>query len=501
MTARLALVGVAVGALALVLRLWGLTTANELFIDELTYARLALSVSRGEWPNLAGEPFYLHPPMAFWLNGGAVDLFGLSADPAELAFQLRWGNALLGVVVVVLAYVLLLRTTRPAVAVVGAVVLAADPFVLRQDTRFMLETPAVALVLAGWLVLLVATGRSRNRLALVAAGLLLGCAVLVKDVTSVAALLPVLLAPLWRGTLPPRAAALVVGAGLVPYAAYAAVLVAVGRFPDWLAHKVSGLRRMAGLDQITGFNAEGTPGLLEALVRQLGRFGTSYVLLALAVPAALLALRSTRADRRALALVAAATGVLGLFALGFGTLEEQMGYLVVVPGVLAAAIAYAEPPAAVARLRPALTAAAVVVAAAGLALAVVARGSADNGYQRAREYLDTRLPHGARVGVTTVTAQFALHSGEGADLQVGVWPSLGALHRARADYVLTQSRVLAQGYGYASPELLPWLDAHATPVFTFTGPSGGDTVVWRLDPVAVATAVESGHVIPEVVTP
>ncbi|WP_033432406.1 ArnT family glycosyltransferase [Saccharothrix syringae] len=492
------LVGAALALLALGLRAWGLTTANELFIDELTYARLASSAGRGEWPNLAGEAFYLHPPLAFWLNGGVAELFGLPPTPIDLVFGLRWVNAVLGAAVVALAYALLARTTRPAVAVVGALVLAADPFTLRQDSRVMLETPAFALVLAGWLVLLVGLSRA-SRPVLAAAGLLLGCAVLTKDIAVVPALLPVALAPLWRRTVALRDAALVVGAGLVPYAGYVVALAVAGRLPDWWRHKVGGLRRLVGLDQVTGFNADNAPSLLDALVGQLTRFGTSYVLLGLAVPAALLAVRSARADRRALGLVAVATGALGVFALAFGTLEEQMGYFVVVPGVLAAAVVHVEPPGFLARLRPVLTATALVLPAAGLGLAVVARTAADDGYRRAGEYFETALPPGSRVGVTTVTAQFAYQSTD--DVRFGTWTSLGALDRAGADHVLTQSRPLGQGYGYASPDLLPWLAAHATPVFGFTGPSGGDTVVWRLDREELAEAVREGRDIPEVVSP
>ncbi|SER62736.1 ArnT family glycosyltransferase [Actinokineospora terrae] len=494
--AKLVLAGAAVVSLALLLRLWGLTTANELFIDEVTYSRLALSVSRGEWPNLAGEAFYLHPPLTFWLNGTITGLFGLSPDPTALVFQLRWVNALLGAVVVALAYVLLLRTTRPAIAVVGAVVLAADPFVLRNDSRVMLETPAFALILAGWLCLLV--GLEKRRWLVYVGGLLLGLAVLAKDVSAIPALLPVILAMVWKKTLPRATALEVLGTTLVPYLGYAIALAFAGRLPDWWSHKIGGLRRMAGLDQISGFNSPTAPSLLETLLGQLGRFGTSYLLLGLAVPAGVLALRSARADRRLVGLVASVMGLLGLFSLAFGTLEEQMGYFVVVPGVLALGIVAVELPV---RLRPVLVTAGAALVVTGLAFATHARGVTDNGYQQARAYLDTQVPPGSRVGLTTPTAQFALHSGEGRNLRVGTWTSLGALHRFRADYVLTQSRPLGLGYGYASPDLLPWLAAHAEPVFRTTGPSGGNTVVWRLDPTALERAVRSGQLIPEVVAP
>jgi hypothetical protein len=46
--------------------------------------------------------------------------------------------------------------------------------------------------------------------------------------------------------------------------------------------------------------------------------------------------------------------------------------------------------------------------------------------------------------------------------------------------------------------MLDWLAAHAAPVFTVSGPSGGDTVVWRLDQVQLDAAVAAGTTLPPV---
>ena len=80
----------------------------------------------------------------------------------------------------------------------------------------------------------------------------------------------------------------------------------------------------------------------------------------------------------------------------------------------------------------------------------------------------------------------------------GVWPSLRSLDDHDAQYVLTRSHQLGAGYGYAAPEMLDWLAQHAVPVFTTTAPSGGDTVVWRLDPAAVDVAVAAGQTLPPI---
>ena len=119
--------------------------------------------------------------------------------------------------------------------------------------------------------------------------------------------------------------------------------------------------------------------------------------------------------------------------------------------------------------------------------------AADDAYPRARAFLNT-LPAGTRVGLTDVTGEFGLlpHPGW------GVWPSLLSLQTNDAQYVLTRSHQLTQGYGYAAPDLLDWLAQHATPVFTTTGPSGGDTVVWRLDRDALDAAIAAGQTLPPV---
>ena len=61
-----------------------------------------------------------------------------------------------------------------------------------------------------------------------------------------------------------------------------------------------------------------------------------------------------------------------------------------------------------------------------------------------------------------------------------------------------QTGVVLPGSGPASPELLGWLTAHATPVFTASGPTNGDTVVWRLDHAALRAALRAGVSLPPV---
>ena len=280
----------------------------------------------------------------------------------------------------------------------------------------------------------------------------------------------------------------------LPYVVYLVVVARAGLLGPWWDAKTVGLLRMSGAAQITGFNMPGAPSLVSRLLVQLSRFGTSYVLLGACLVVGVLAACSPHSSRRLVGFLAAGAGVLGGYAAAAGTLEEQFGYAVV------SRRACSRPPS-----RPVTSTSAAGCggssrrrrrssssprpSSAGSDARPTTTGSA-----RSAPSWTARLPPGARVGLTGVTAEFALLPHPG----YAVWPSLRSLADNHADYVVTQSQTLSQGYGYASPQLLPWLDAHAHPVFRFTGPSNGATVVWRLDAAAVRDAVDHGTTLPPV---
>ena len=495
------------GIVALAIRAAGLARANDLFIDELTYAEIANDVADGRLPQQFGEPFFLHPIGSFVINGLVIRMFGLAGSFMDLVYPLRWVNTVLGTVTVMLAVFLVRaitvvrregdptassRLAELVPAAVAGTVLAFDPFVLRQDGRVMIETPATLWVVAGWLVLLTAGTAVGTRRAVIA-GLLFGLGLVTKDLTAVASVLPLVLAGRWRHTLAWSAVRRVVAAAPVPYLVYLTVVAAHGLLPAWFSAKVGGALRLVGVDQETGFNATPGASLTARLVEMVTRFGTSYELLGLGMVAGIAAAFSAVAARRLVGLIAATTGALGIYCVVAGAAEEQFGYYVVVTSVLALAALWGE--LADRRLRwhrPAAVVALVFTLLTVL-LGMSARATVDDAFPRARTFLDT-LPAGSRVGVTDVTAEFGLLPHDG----WGVWPSLTSLHDNGAQYVLTRSHQLDQGYGYAAPGLLGWLADHAAPVFTVTGPSGGDTVVWRLDRTAVDAAVAAGQTLPPV---
>ncbi|MFJ4209639.1 ArnT family glycosyltransferase [Paenarthrobacter sp. NPDC089675] len=491
-------VAVLLGLLALEFRVSDVQQANDVFIDEVTYADLARQMAEGHLPSILGSPFFLHPPGTYALNGLVIRIFGLQGNSMDLALQLRWVNSVLGVFTVVVCFLLVRRLAGVGPAAVAGVVLASDPFVLRMDGRLMMETPAGLAVLTGWLVMLMVLDRERSRKRWwleAGAGLLFGLAIVMKDMTAVFTVVPLAASVAWRRTVPLGTACRVVLCAVVPYAMYLGLIAAHGLFPQFVEQKSVGVLRMVGAVQMTGFNSVTEVSLTDRLVDLMGRFATSYLLLGLSILAGVVvAAASGTAQRRAIGLFSIFTGVVGVYSVFFGAAEEQFGYCVVLAGLVSTPIAAVMLAEWLPRLRTLVLVGSALMTLGSLFLGIQARTVVDDGLVRARDWMTSSLPAGSKVGLTSVTGEYAL-------LPHGNWdvlPSLQSLDAEGADYVLTQGRQLSEGYGFAAPELLDWLQKNAQPVFTFVGPTSGDTVVWHLDRTKLDQAVAGGLTIPPV---
>ncbi|MFJ4025952.1 hypothetical protein ACIPWF_01155 [Paenarthrobacter sp. NPDC089989] len=480
---------------AFVVRAVGLGRGFELWVDELLYVQLGQSVSQGQFPTLPDGPFFLHPPGYFLLEGGVIRLFGISGEIVDIVLQLRWLNAALGAITVGLGFVLVRRLAGSAAAWLAAIVLAFEPFILRNNSHAFLETSAMTAVLAGFLLVLggnTGSGRRAAVVRLIAGGLLLGYAVLCKDFFIICTVAPVIVAVLWRRTLPWRQAAVVSAVAALPYAVYLAVAIAQGHLPDWWAAKSSGLLRASGLEKSTGFTAEGSPDIVARLLDQSSHFGTSYVLLALCPIAGALLCFSHRAGRRLIGLAGLALGFAGAYSAAFGTFEEQYGYGVMIAGVLCSVLLVVELRERFVRGRKLLAVLGLGFVALTVFLGVRTVLTVDNGFVQVRDWVSSNLPADARVSVTNSTAEFAF----AADPRFGVWPSAPLMQGAGASYILTQSHPTSQGYGYATPEMLRWLTANATPMVSVDGPTNGATTLWYVTPAVLDSGATTGTGIP-----
>lgn len=486
----------AVAALLTVsLRLVQIGRAGDLFIDEPIYRRLGESAAAGGFPRTDEGLFFLHPPGYFYLEAAWTKVVGEHADIIAGVHSSRVLNALLAGATAALLVLLVARVRSPAAGLVAGLVFAVDMFCIRQNDRVLLETGTMVWVLAGYLVL-VGLGRpdppARPRARAVLAGLFLGLAVLTKDHAALITVLP-LLAALALGWGPPRRlVALTTATTVLVYGVYVALVVGFGHFEAFWDAKAAGARRLLGVVQETGFNAEGTPSLAGRLVAELPAYGTTYLLLALTPVALVLLLRRKEPVYRLLALFHASAIVTLGYAIGVGTLEEQALYLLFVPNLVALAVTVPMP----SRLRPGLRllACGALVALLAVPASVYARdrGAADDGFQRLRTYLLAHVPAGS--GIVTVDGQrtrgvtnWTLRD----TYRLGHWTTPEQRAVNGAAYVVVPWRVLEQGYGHSTLAEVQGLTAGLRPVFSFDGDMYGTLALYRLpSPVPGPSVVE-----------
>jgi len=247
---------------------------------------------------------------------------------------------------------------------------------------------------------------------------------------------------------------------------------------------VHGVERLVGLAQDTGFNAPTTHVTLASrLTANLAVFGTTYLLLFLGGLATLALLRGLKPWRgdwgnrarphdRAVLVVAAwafvASAYLG-YAIAFGSLEEQMFYIMALP-VIACLCLWVESRfpgwRSVTRVLALLTLTAVMVV--NLAIWTSVRSQPDNTYEQFLVWERANLPPGSVVSVTEFTAQFMID-----DARLGQWPTRAEMHDHHVDYVLVVTTLIQQGYGLATPATLADLRAHAPLVFQAHARGGG----------------------------
>jgi 4-amino-4-deoxy-L-arabinose transferase-like glycosyltransferase len=480
--------------LAATLRLVSVGRSADLFVDELIYRQLGVSAGQGGFPRTSEGLFFLHPPGYFYVEAGWNKLVGTSPDLVTGVYQDRLVNAFLGAATAVLVLLLVTRAGSRTGGVVAALLFTLDPYIIRQNDRVMLDTQTVLFVLAGYLVLLTLAreplpGRPRPRA--LAAGLLFGLALLTKDHSALITVLPLLLA-LLLGWGPPRRLLLVtLGAAVVPYGLYVALVSVYGHLAPFWYNKSHGVARLIGIIQESGFHAAGTPSLTSRLIDQVTTFASTYALLLLGPVALVVLLRRKDPVLRMLGLFYLCAGLTLAFALAHGTLEEQALYLLIVPTlvVLGAALGVAverfRQPDGRRALRTVLVVSLVgfltaTVAFSGVSYAKVHSGS-DDGYARLRAYMTGHVPVGSAVIAADGGASGGISSWALRDRYVmGDWVTPEARTRASARYLVVPWKVIDQGYGTMDARTARHLAGEGHLLFAFHGRTYGTLALYEL---------------------
>jgi 4-amino-4-deoxy-L-arabinose transferase-like glycosyltransferase len=498
---------VGVGTLAIRIALHG--AAFDLFGDEVIYTDLGRSVINGGFPRFFGIVFFLHGPAFFYLESGWSWLAGKPASLMAWVYEMRMLNAMLAGATAVVLVQLTARVSSLRAGLLAGALFALDPFCVRQNDRVLLETSMMFWVLLGYLVLVSLIRRPTSawaRTRAVGAGLLFGIAVLTKDEAALVTVLPMAAAAVLRWGPSRWLIALIVGATALPYAVYVSVVPANGYTPWWWSAKTSGIERLLGVIQTTGFHRSGSLG--SRLIAEGGNFWTTYALLALAVPAAWLVLRRGGPMARIMGLLYCASGVTLAYAVTLGTLEEQELYLLVVPSFIMISVGFTlRHKASHARPRSAARAFIVVKTAAIMTTLAVVFGlnvktgvqwlrQPDDGFAHLLPYLAEYVPPG--MAVDTPAARLPLSQSDGGRYELegqyrtGLWTTQSSLRKDHVRYILVEWGPIDEGLSYLDQAQVRALIGHSRLLFSYTGRSYGQLALYEM-PGTTDRSAEGTH--------
>ena len=490
----IALAAAVAGTLTLVVRLALHGKSFDLFGDEVIYADLGRSVINGGFPRFEG-PFFLHGPGFFYLEAGWARLLGTPHDLMGLVYEMRVLNALLAAVTAVVLVLLATRAGSLWSGTAAGLLFALDPFCIRQNDRVLLETGLLLWVMLGYLVFVTLIGRSLSRgavLRAILAGLFFGLAVLTKDEGTLLTMLPLLAAAVLRWGPERRLIVITIATIVDVYVGYVTAVFASGYFGLFWRAKTSGISRMLGFIQMTGFHSKGGGSLTTRLFDEATYFGTTYLLLALAVAAMLVVLRRGGQLQRMLGLLYCSAAVTLAYAVVLGTLEEQELYLLIVPSLLIIPVAVTllgiwgrrlsrsrVRPVRQARVR-ALAAGLMLILGINLVTIIQWSRQPDNGFALLFRYMDAHIPAGTVIASGTDSPQDIASYALPPRYIAGVYTSEAAFYRAHVRYILVEWGEIGKGYSYLTPAQVRYFVRDGRTVFSFRGRTYDNLVLYQL---------------------
>ncbi len=507
-TLLLWLTALTIGLVAFLLRALFLNRSYDIFIDEITYLRIAQSVETTRHVSLYGQPFFLHPPAFFYLEAAYLKLTQPVGSTLDLVHAVRYLNVFLSATSAVILFVIGRRIAGWAIGVTVALLHTFDPFIISINSLNLLDTSAMFWVLCGYAVLLYgfdASGRegaptARRQVGReIVVGLFFGLALLTKDMTAFLTLAPLAVLFVFRWTLSRSSAAFIAAVTCFPYLLYPLTLIPGHDRAAFFATKLHGVSRLAGAVQETGFKhaSGGGTSLATAVAKKLVQYGTTYTIILLGIGAVVLLLLRGKPLQRIVGVWTACAYALLIYCVAFGTLEEQFFYLLVVPALLALGAAAhllltdERFPSKIKGLaKPGLIGAAALFVLWSTGRWAVTHLQRGDGYTQVLAYVAAKIPPADRhIAATDETAQFLL--GDASSAPWGSWDAPSALRASGASYVVVSPEQTIWDHGRKGLALIVWIKAHGRAVFTFHGANGDSATLYKLKSGSDARATQA----------
>ncbi len=286
--------------ITIILRLFAIH-AYDLQIDEITYAHFAKTIDARQLPrDYSGNPFFLHPPGyfvllaiwrgAFWHGGSIFAQYTL----------LRGLNILLSGLSVLCLFGLTKAVTKSSkFGLLASALFAVDPFLIRQNTRGLMETATMLWLLAAlWLLFKNLEQHAANNRAWFGVGLAFGLGIVTKDVAVVFFVLVFALLAIRKVGPSREALRSILPGALIPYSIWLLVVAADGYARAFIHQKTVGIQRFFGLLQTTGYNSAASPSKGSTLIQTIPHYTSSYLIMGLGAAASFWLLFSNDPTRR-----------------------------------------------------------------------------------------------------------------------------------------------------------------------------------------------------------
>ncbi len=511
---------------------WRLDKAPDIFSDEIVYTRVSLRTAvEGALVWDSGKTFVVHPPLYFMLAGA---FYGLTGDPstpmyapgdifAEV-YHMRLFNTILAGLTAVILFWLGKRLRGGWLGILLAGLFILDPFGLRINRRAMLETLAAFFALGGMALLL--AGQENEPRAIpraIWAGLLMGAALLAKELTFTAPLVVVVfgmweIARWFRYVSKANIQTLLspfvsVGIAVLTYSIYPIWMLTTGGWERFASVKILSLQRLFGLVQLSGWNRPGL-SLFEMLQQRLTDYGSTYLILALGGAATLWIFLFGKEQRAGRLLAAWGLMLYPFYAFValFGSGNDQFFYFLLMPAIVLFGYALFVPLGdshqwlksllRASRVRVAARLIAALVLIAVLSYNITRWWTAygvgiDNGYYQLAEYVKANLPENEPINASGDSIKFHYFF---PDYLTTVASTPEEAQKSGVQYFALAPKDVQGRYGRITPELASWIAANGELLFTTHGNSYGEIDLYRIGaatpPARPLSSVEAMPFIP-----
>lgn len=133
-------IGIVLFVLSFFLRAWRLSSAPDIFGDEVLYTSIAISLPQYGHLVAFGQPWFVHPPLYYVFQSSFFQLAGINSVTLANVFTGRLTSALYASLAIVVVFIWVAKTSDILVGASTAFALMLEPYALKYSRIGLLES-------------------------------------------------------------------------------------------------------------------------------------------------------------------------------------------------------------------------------------------------------------------------------------------------------------------------------------------------------------------------